>query len=85
MNREQLVSLLQDFRYQSSMPGRGERGLGQHHIDALCDYLLPYLKTIVEKIDSERSKCIPDELIDEAFISGWNSALEVAIKHVREL
>jgi hypothetical protein len=44
----QIEELLVNFRYQSSS-GRGERGLMPHHIEALKQYLIPFIQPLYEK------------------------------------
>lgn len=57
MNKNELKDLLRNFRYQS-LSGHGERGLMNHHIEALSDYLLPHFEIMekrIQKLESSAS------------------------------
>ena len=62
MNREQLKEILKNHRYQSL---RGyERGLMDHHIEALSDYLSPYFETMQKRIRELEASASWDEQHD---------------------
>ena len=60
-DRARLVELLRAFRYQSSI-GRGERGLGDHHVEALADYLAPLVRVQPERPRMPRCACDRDRI-----------------------
>lgn len=63
MTKNELKDLLRGFRYQS-LSGHGERGLMDHHIEALSDYLLPYFETMQKRIRELEASASWDEQHD---------------------
>lgn len=52
----ELQDLLGDFEYESSVPGRGQRKLMTHHVDALVDELVPFVEARLAAAELEAAR-----------------------------